>query len=203
VEGLDVEAGGVGGEGEDADIDLAGEAAADEGLGDELVELDAGAGVVFAEGGEDAGHEVGGDGGDGAQDEPTGGAVVGDFLAGVVDEGEDAFGAGLQDQAGLCGADAAAEALEDGDAELGLEPGHLLAEGGLGEVALGGRLGEAAELDDLEEGAELREIHNDSLSISSMTFIGIIRGRYLFFLQTGASVVGGVPYRVFGRQVRC
>ncbi len=76
---------------------------------------------------------------------------------------EHPLGLGTEGTAGLGEDDAAADAREQRDAELGLERAHLLREGRLGEVELAGGAAERAMLGRCEEVGELLQSHRLSL----------------------------------------
>ena len=78
---------------------------------------------------------------------------------GVVTEVEELDGVVAEDFAGVGEGAVAGRALEEDFAELALELGDGLRDGGLGAVQAGGGAGKAALFGDGEEGFELEEVH--------------------------------------------
>jgi hypothetical protein len=82
-----------------------------------------------------------------------------DVLAGLVELGDDASGAGGDREPGLGRRDAAARALEQRDAQLAFEPAHLVRQRGLGEVQLLGGAREVPVAGDRLDAPQLSHVH--------------------------------------------
>jgi hypothetical protein len=82
-----------------------------------------------------------------------------DLLACAVHLCQDAAGTGRDREAGLRRRDAPAGALEQRDAELLLEPAHLMRERGLGDVQLLGRTREVTVASHRLDAAQLPHVH--------------------------------------------
>ena len=114
-----------------------------------------------AEVGDEPGEEEAGGGAEHADAEGAAGQLAhfGDGFARARQRRQHPLGLGTEGTAGFGEDDAAADAREQRDAELGLERAHLLRERGLGEVELAGGPAERAVLGRGEEVGELLQSH--------------------------------------------
>ena len=153
-------------EGKDGEVHGAGAEAFEKNRGDLFGDGEMHFGKFAGEGGEARSEPIGGDGGNGADNDWAGFRLqaLGELVFGAGEFVEDRTGAREKRFAQVRETDGTAQTIEQAAAEFGFELKDLLGERGLRNVAFFGSPGERAGVGDSTEVAELMEFHGEVIS---------------------------------------
>jgi hypothetical protein len=140
VQAFEVQVPTFGRKSEEPEIDFTVRASLQEAGGHFLVDFNLSLRMVSPECRQELRQQIGGDGGNGGDDDPPGLSVVRHDPSSVIGETDDLAGVLAEFLAGFRETDAASVAIEEASAELGFEATNLLADGGLCDAEIAGGL---------------------------------------------------------------